>query len=58
MGILYLFVGVMSGALLTVIGLTAQASLWATLVLYSFGGALGMMGLATVAYHLQRNRSV
>ncbi|MGI3212629.1 hypothetical protein ACROSR_16130 [Roseovarius tibetensis] len=54
MVIAYLIVGVMSGAILAVMGLIAGSSLWSIFLLYSVGGALTTLSLAGLVCFLPR----
>lgn len=46
MVIAYLIVGMITGAILAVIGLIAGSSLWSAFLLYMVGGSLTTLGLA------------
>lgn len=51
----YLFVGMVSGTMLAAIGVAAGNPLWSIPLLYSFGGSLGILGLAGLICVLPRN---
>ncbi|WP_372971991.1 hypothetical protein [Marinobacter sp.] len=50
----YLIVGMISGAILALMGLIAGSSLWSTFLLYSVGGSLTTLGVAGLVCILPR----
>jgi hypothetical protein len=54
----YIIVGMISGAILAVMGLIAGSSLWSAFLLYTVGGWLTTLGLAGLVYILPRKSAV